>query len=772
MVDKKITIIDQPVSKASDTISSFGSVTKSDTTYTLSTTKGSVSQFNLEKSLGLDSGILDATNGNENATEGSAISAVFAVKSGDILTFDYYFQGGDYLPYDDFAFVSVNGQTSTFSSIGEVGSYGTEAGIFKLEITDDLINDDGTIAVSVGVMDVGDTAMDTSLVVKDLALNKEEYIDDDIDIDDDLMIEDDSKNTINVIGDYSQSDDGDTYFLSTGSGSESQFTLESTLGLKKGTLDKTNGKANATEGSAVYAELNAKAGDVVTFDYFFDGGDYLPFDDFAFVSINGKSITLASIKENGNYGDESGVFEYKLKSTDVKGGTVKVAVGVMDVGDTAVTSALAVSGLSVTPADYVDEDVDIDTSEMDLGDAVDMEATYDGIVIKKLNTSIDDQCDLYVTSSDITQKLSSNPEDTWSNFFEVPIENILPQFSSIDELTSISTIKKTITLKDWSELAVSVGMNLDATGDINSDGFEGVVVKASLNPESSQYLNDTDEDMLDIGLLDPNFIEYQVFEYDPTNPFPTFSMNMGEILPEGIWQNTEKPEVVYIDIKIAAVAKYSSNIESTFKASVGSTNVSSVFSENVPIFDADNITKTYDLSAYNESLNQLLDDSGVVALTTDSQILDILESDINVANSYKFKKNTIAYEDDGTDLILGAGKGQVKAYGSSDSDIYAPTLGTDEISSSNKTWDVNISNYLQEITEEDQTLSKLYGFESGEDSIYLTKGSGITVNENYEFKESKVSTLIIDKETETTVAQIVGQEIDELNEIMGTGFII
>ena len=59
-------------------------------------------------------------------------------------------------------------------------------------------------------------------------------------------------------------------------------------------------------------------------------------------------------------------------------------------------------------------------------------------------------------------------------------------------------------------------------------------------------------------------------------------MNMGEILPEEIWQNTEKPEVVYIDIEIAAVAKYSSNIESTFN-SIGSTNVSSIFSENVPI---------------------------------------------------------------------------------------------------------------------------------------------------------------------------------------------
>ena len=43
-------------------------------------------------------------------------------------------------------------------------------------------------------MDVGDTAMDTSLVIKDLALNKEEYINEEVDIDDDLMIVDESKN--------------------------------------------------------------------------------------------------------------------------------------------------------------------------------------------------------------------------------------------------------------------------------------------------------------------------------------------------------------------------------------------------------------------------------------------------------------------------------------------------------------------------------------------------------------------------------------------------
>ena len=63
----------------------------------------------------------------------------------------------------------------------------------------------------------------------------------------------------------------------------------------------------------------------------------------------------------------------------------------------------------------------------------------------------------------------------WSDFFDVPIENVLPQFSSIDELTSISTIKKTITLKDWEMLEVLINMNLDATGQVNYDGFEGVV---------------------------------------------------------------------------------------------------------------------------------------------------------------------------------------------------------------------------------------------------------------------------------------------------------
>ena len=60
--------------------------------------------------------------------------------------------------------------------------------------------------------------------------------------------------------------------------------------------------------------------------HFFDGGWSPAVRYFPFVSINvnHKSITTISITENGNYGDESGVFEYKLSSKDLKGGTVKV----------------------------------------------------------------------------------------------------------------------------------------------------------------------------------------------------------------------------------------------------------------------------------------------------------------------------------------------------------------------------------------------------------------------------------------------------------------
>ena len=60
-------------------------------------------------------------------------------------------------------------------------------------------------------------------------------------------------------------------------------------------------------------------------------------------------------------------------------------------------------------------------------------------------------------------------------------------------------------------------------------------------------------------------------------------MNMGELLPDGIWEI--KPEVVYIDIEVAAVGKYSSDIGSTFKASIGNTVVKNVLSDDVPTFN-------------------------------------------------------------------------------------------------------------------------------------------------------------------------------------------
>ena len=139
--------------------------------------------------------------------------------------------------------------------------------------------------------------------------------------------------------------------------------LENELNLNEGTLDNVlsnpSGSTDATEGSGVAGSFAAKAGDVVTFDYFFDGGDYLPFNDFAFVAINGEAQKLTSIADNGNYGDTSGIYQYVIQESDIVDGIINFAVGITDVGDTAVTSSLNIAGFKVTPASLVDKKITI-----------------------------------------------------------------------------------------------------------------------------------------------------------------------------------------------------------------------------------------------------------------------------------------------------------------------------------------------------------------------------------------------------------------------------
>jgi subtilisin family serine protease len=136
---------------------------------------GSVTDTALETSLGLSAGTLDGM-GNGNATQGSAIQLMpLNVKAGDVLTFDWNFLTNEGTPsfYNDFGFVSVASDgTSELAdtygsfvlsptSFNEETGYGT----FSYEFADA-----GSYIISLGVVDVGDTSVDSGLLVDNFSI--------------------------------------------------------------------------------------------------------------------------------------------------------------------------------------------------------------------------------------------------------------------------------------------------------------------------------------------------------------------------------------------------------------------------------------------------------------------------------------------------------------------------------------------------------------------------------------------------------------------------
>ncbi|MEB3887423.1 S8 family serine peptidase, partial [Lyngbya sp. CCY1209] len=129
---------------------------------------GSQSDADLEAFLNLPGGILDGL-GNGDATEGSAIKQTLTVKAGDEISFDYNFltNEGSESPFNDFAFVSVesDGDTvaNTFTPLVPSGtSFWSETGWGTYTHT---FTADGTYNIGVGAVDVGDTAIDSGVLL-------------------------------------------------------------------------------------------------------------------------------------------------------------------------------------------------------------------------------------------------------------------------------------------------------------------------------------------------------------------------------------------------------------------------------------------------------------------------------------------------------------------------------------------------------------------------------------------------------------------------------
>jgi len=194
--------------------------------------------------------------------------------------------------------------------------------------------------------------------------------------------------------------EADGITLSTAGANAKDYEIEEFFGLTSGTLDQTALQKNTTWGtgsSAFYSNATAGAaykqlvevdgvGSTIEFDYKWDGGDYLPYNDFAAVFVGTKGVTnensslatlyngsgssqsktsytgsllngngltdksLASVYGAGDYADVVGKFKYTIKDSDSLysfGGKkyAMVGVAITDVNDEVVDSSIKISNI-------------------------------------------------------------------------------------------------------------------------------------------------------------------------------------------------------------------------------------------------------------------------------------------------------------------------------------------------------------------------------------------------------------------------------------------
>lgn len=138
---------------------SIGNVSFSTNNQQATVSSGGVADAAIESFLGLANGSLDAVN-SQNTTIGSAIKNTIAVQAGDILRFDWLFQAGDFLPYNDFSFYSIGSSVYELADVQLVGNFGEIASQTSYTFTTD-----GTYTIGFGVIDTLDQSLPSDLII-------------------------------------------------------------------------------------------------------------------------------------------------------------------------------------------------------------------------------------------------------------------------------------------------------------------------------------------------------------------------------------------------------------------------------------------------------------------------------------------------------------------------------------------------------------------------------------------------------------------------------
>lgn len=130
--------------------------------YTISNGDGSVAQDNVETFLGLSAGSLDGLSGD--ATEGSAITDSVSISAGQTFSFNWLWDSDEFADepeFTDFSFVSLS--LDGIQLLANTLTPDNTSGTFSW-----LATASGTLTYGIGVMDVEDALIDSTLVVNNI----------------------------------------------------------------------------------------------------------------------------------------------------------------------------------------------------------------------------------------------------------------------------------------------------------------------------------------------------------------------------------------------------------------------------------------------------------------------------------------------------------------------------------------------------------------------------------------------------------------------------